>query len=94
MNTEKMSQSLQTAMELLQTAEELRPVISSAITALNSYGPELNDLLLKMAIGTANIRMTTIKHYESNGFTKEEAMLMTLDSKVAMKEAMSSINKK
>lgn len=92
MNTDKLSQPLQAAVELLEASEELRPIVSSALTAIGSYGPEFHNLLLRMVIGTADLRIATIQHYKDNGFSDKEALLLTLDSNAGIKEAMRTIN--
>jgi hypothetical protein len=82
------------AMAMLESAEEMRPIIDAAIDTLLSFGPELGTLAHSAARAMANIRTTYFNQLTSNGFSREEAMLLTIDSGAALGKAMSAIKRK
>lgn len=89
MNVEEIAKILAVADEL----DELKPSVVRIIQHVASYGPELSDFLEKMSFGLVDIKMKTIKRYEDGGFTRQEAIILTLSDIKGAMEAMKN-NKK
>ena len=87
-----MSSTTDAILEVLSDVEEYRPLITKGIEALKSFGPELDDLLRTMVFASADIKMAVIQHYVNNGFTKDEAILLVLDSGASLQKSLNNIN--
>jgi hypothetical protein len=64
--------------EALELSEPLRPLINDAIDVLLSYGPETKKLLDQLRKGICQLRIDSIDQYERSGFTREEAIQISL----------------
>lgn len=62
--------------ELLDQAEELKPVIDQYAAKILSLGSVAKTLLQPAAIAIADIRADAFHHYVSRGLTREEALQM------------------
>lgn len=78
-------------MAMLDVAEDFRPVIIKGIEILNSYGPEFKKLAMNITLSVADMKMATIKKYEDNGFTRQEAMDLCMDEWYAIVKAARNI---
>ncbi|MCK5615304.1 hypothetical protein KAR91_76275 [Candidatus Pacearchaeota archaeon] len=87
-----MSSTTDTILEILSDVEEYRPLINAGVKALKSFGPEIDDLLRTMVFAAADIKMAVIQRYVDNGFTKEEAILLVLDSEASLQKSLNNIN--
>jgi hypothetical protein len=65
--------------EVLEMEAELRPLIKRGFEIIESYGPECQELLNGVALGITNTKIRQIEHLISSGFTREEAILLTMD---------------
>lgn len=74
-----MKELIKSINEFFEYSEELRPVIKKGFEILKSYGPEIYDLTYNMAINSAKIRADVVKVFEKEGFTREEAIFLTMD---------------
>ena len=80
--------------DLVDNAEMFKPIADSAMKAIKLYAPYLgeivdgfNDYMIKKTI-------ENIETFQKNGFTREEAIILTLDIKLGMKEACERNNRK
>ena len=69
---------------LLEMEEAFRPVIKKAISTIKEYGPEIYDVAEKIVLATAELRIKQIQKYEEGGFSREDAINMTMDEWYAM----------
>jgi len=67
--------------EIMQEAEEYKPLVVIAIKAIKSYAPELFELLQDVNNSIVDLKAESVKRYMTKySFSKEEAIIMTLDS--------------
>jgi len=64
---------------ILGMAEDFKPVVTKVIEILNSYGPEIKQLVMDMTLAGADMKIATFKKYMDNGFTRQEAMDLCMD---------------
>jgi len=67
------------AMEFINNADELKPVVEKVSKALQSFGPEIYELCNRTVLGYVDLRIAAVKRFEDAGFTREEAIYMTMD---------------
>lgn len=67
-------------LEIVDQAENFKPVVEQIITVLKSYGPELTTMgnMCNDAITKQKMRMFTT--FISNGFSREEALHLTANT--------------
>jgi len=82
--------TLKTLAVLLGSAEDYKPVVKGIVGVIKSYGPNLKEILRDSAIGVADIKADCVLHFESKGFTREEAIMLTCDQWTAMKNALAN----
>ena len=71
---------LQELLELVSNVEAFKPLVRAVLDALKSYSDELKEIpeaITRWAVAT---RIETIKQYEAAGFSREDAVLLTLDA--------------
>ena len=90
---EKYAEALKEINVLIKKAH---PAISEAMSALRDYGPEVFALAEAATAATVDIKAGMIKRYvEKHGFTKQEAIILTLDSWAVISDTLrASGNKK
>lgn len=84
---------VQEILGLIQNAEMYRPVVQGVLNAAKSYGPELKDLLSTINNGLVDLRIEAIARYQAAGFTREEAILMSINTSHALSEAIKINNR-
>jgi predicted house-cleaning noncanonical NTP pyrophosphatase (MazG superfamily) len=83
------AENLAAILEVIGQAESYRPVVQQAVDALKKYGPEIKDLFQGIQLGIIDIRAEVIKRLqEVHGFTKEEAIYITMDEWWGMKKSL------
>ena len=65
--------------EMLELYRQLKPMIGPCVQELLALGPELRKMAEAFGIGAIDIRANMVFHLESRGFSREEAILMTMD---------------
>lgn len=70
---------LQDALEYLGMAEELRPVAEKLVETIISYGPYLRKIVEAASNATIEMRISHVRKFEDAGFTREEAIFLTMD---------------
>ena len=79
---------------ILDEAESFRPLVKKVIDTIESYGPELSGLFDDLIDYSIKRNTKTFNMYIKAGFSREEAMLFILNSKVALVDALNNHNKK
>jgi hypothetical protein len=89
-------ENIEEVAELLEDVESFRPTIKLIIDAVKSYGPELAELPERFCVWVVKRRIQNIKMYEEAGFSKKDAITMTLDDVFAVRRIFRdmAINKK
>lgn len=77
-------------LELLDTAGELRPIFEKAINVLVGFGPEVSSLFRACSRGVANLHTEFFNQLLENGFTRDEAMMLTVDNKETFHSLLSN----
>ena len=73
--------------ELLGQAEEFRPLVKLVFEIIKSYSSEVKGLLEPLSEWITGNRIKTIEMYETAGFSRDDAIIMTLDDIYALKKA-------
>jgi hypothetical protein len=79
--------------ELLEEAENFRPLVRKFIDTIKSYGPEIDEILDTFLRKARSSKVDDIRFYLNNGFSEEEAILLTLDTRIAIKESLEKASK-
>lgn len=79
-------------LEVLGQVEEFRLIIRQVLDALKSLSPEIQEIPNAILDWAVKRRIASVKKYEEAGFSREEAILMTLDDTLAQRR-MASIFK-
>lgn len=82
-------------MALLGLVKEYKPVAETTVDlVVEEYGPILNKVFKSM--GSALVKNTdaNIKEFQELGYTKDEAILLVINSKAALQEALSNVGSK
>ena len=66
-------------MECLELAEDLKPVLKNTIEKLVGFGPELKTVFSALCGGMADLRIEIVQKFEDAGFSREEAIYLTMD---------------
>lgn len=86
MNTEELRQ-------LVAIANQLLAVSDPIVKTVRDVGALVKPLLQDAAIAFADIREDTVNHYTARGFTREEAITMTLADMAAVRDALKNRKK-
>ena len=81
------------AVALLEEAEALRPIVRLFLDALKSYGSEIREIPEAMSDWLVKRTIKHVKTFEDAGFTRDEAILLTIDLKYSLREALNRTNK-
>lgn len=75
----------------LSLAKEFAPLADEVVDAIFAYGPALERIL--NAVTDWHVQNVTqmFNKYKENGFLREEALILTLNSKLVLKELISTI---
>lgn len=79
---------------LLQTAETFRPVVRLFLDTLKSYSEEIKEIPEAFSRWLVKNRIDSIKQYEAAGFSRNDAVLMTLDDIYGLRKANEILNNK
>lgn len=93
------SMSLEDAQALIAyftaNAEEFKPVVSGFLDAIGTFEPEINRVLNNITDSMVDSKARAIKRFmEVHGFSKEEAIQITLRMESDMIASLKSRNKK
>ena len=77
----------------IELAEDLKPVAKKAVKVLLSYGPEMREIMDAMSDYFVDRTATTIGQFIKKGFTMDQAILLTLHTKLLTKDIIDSFPK-
>ena len=75
-------------LDILNKADEFRPIVKKILDVLKSYGPEISEIPDALANWFVKNRIAAVKKYEDVGFSRDEAISMTLDDASAIRRIM------
>jgi len=90
-----MKEHIAAILELSGQAEAFRPAIAQTIKALSSYGDEIRPVADSIIDYIADKKAKTVKRLEEqHGFSREEAILLTVDINTAIFQRLNSMSSK
>lgn len=87
-----MSINTKDILEVMQMAEELRPVAQTVVEQLESYGPLIKGLVKSIGLGLVDVKDQMVQEYVKRGYTLDQAILLVIDSETALKQAITRRN--
>lgn len=85
-------EDLNEIIEMLNEAEAIRPLVQGVITVLKSFSGELKDIPEAFSGWVVANRIRAIKQYEAAGFTRDDAILMTLDDMQRLQKGLEKVS--
>jgi len=79
-------------LEFVQEADQFLPVAEKVTEVVGKFSPFIYGLMEKMVLGSVDLTTACYKRYMDNGFSSEEAMLLTLNSKESLRLAVDKLN--
>lgn len=80
--------------DVLEIASEFRPLIEAIFREVQSYGPLLRELAENLGDANAELTARQINKLVSLGCTREEALILTIDLKSGLAEALRRVEAK
>ncbi len=80
--------------ELLAMGTEYLEIFKSTLPLLTDAGAELKPIIEQINKFRVETICNAFDMYLEHGFTREEAMLLTINSKAALSEAVNNLNSK
>jgi len=77
----------------ISVAEEYKPVIKEGIKFIAGMGTEVAPVMENLRSFLVDGRIKSVRQYEAAGFTRKEAILLTIDGKLALNGMVESLNK-
>jgi len=78
-------------LELIGSAREFKPIVELGIEALKEYLPYLDELYSGLLDYQIEKTVYAIERYKELGCSAESAVLLVLNSRVALQDAMSKV---
>jgi hypothetical protein len=75
-----MKEEIEDIVDLMEQAEDFRPIIQKGIEILKSYGPELDEIATLLIQSLNRKRAESFKNLMDLGFRREEAFELLLDT--------------
>jgi CRISPR/Cas system-associated protein Cas7 (RAMP superfamily) len=90
-----MTVSKEEIQEIIQliTENDFTPIVVASLTLLESYASLFVPSIEKLIDSQVKFTERSINAYQTAGFTREEAILLCLNSKVAMNEYLDKIGR-
>ena len=87
-----MSKGIEAYLEILNSTDELKPVVKKTIKAIRELSPDIVELLGDIGNYVVDARAKSVKRLvREHGFTKGDAIMLTLD---IQSNILNSLNKK
>lgn len=79
--------------EILLEIETLKPLVRQVMEGLKSYESEYQEILDFLVKSNVSIRTSLFEGFIERGFTREEAMTLTLNSVQQIKNSVETVSK-
>jgi len=89
-----MKEEIEDTIDLMEQAEDFRPIIQKGIKILKSYGPELDEIFDLLISAVNRKRAQSFKQLIKLEFTREEALALMLDAQTRMAQGIAQYNTK
>lgn len=81
-------------LELVQLAKTFKPIISETLDeVLDDYGPELGKVVTRLRTFIVEETIASIEQYEYAGFSREQAIQLSLNTKLSLEDAIKRMKK-
>ena len=87
-----MKEEIRDIINLMEQAEDFRPIIRKGIAILKSYGPELDEISDLLISAVNRKKAQSFKQLINLGFTREEALALMLDAQTRMAHRIKETN--
>jgi hypothetical protein len=77
-----------------EAAKSAHPAISEALSVLKEYLPELRESLEGLCDFSVDLKVRMVERFESAGFDRADAILMTLDTIKTIEQKVAEKRKK
>ncbi|MFA6711682.1 MAG: hypothetical protein WCS33_03115 [Candidatus Caldatribacteriota bacterium] len=77
-----------------ENKEEVKPAIKAMVDVILEFGPEFKEIIEEINNYTISLTTRTIQRFEMEGFSREEAILLTLNKQLSVGEAFNNYKKK
>lgn len=77
---------------MMKMADDFKPLLKEVLKVVESYSVEFKDLIDKLRKYARESKVENIKYYESMGFSKDQAILLAIDSEVAIRRLSNKMN--
>ncbi|MFH1952535.1 MAG: hypothetical protein ABIL06_13060 [Pseudomonadota bacterium] len=74
--------------EIIKEVDQFRPLVTMILDTLKSFGPELKQIPESIVLWGIDLKIAMIKRIEDAGFSREEAILLVIDFRLALQEAI------
>jgi hypothetical protein len=82
--------NLEEFIKILEEPESLQPIVNQAKKVIDLYAPEINSIMDRALMAICESKVKVIRYYESEGFTKDDALLLVMDQWYGIARAMES----
>ena len=90
-----MKEMIEVVLGFADSAEEFRPSIQKAFSAISSYGPECYGFFKKICFGTVDLKAAMVERFEKDhGFTRQEAIELTKDQWTSFQQQLAKGSRK
>ena len=76
--------------DIMEINDEIKPIFGEIVKAVMEYGHDLKPIVEATEEYLTQARIKKVRTYVGEGFSREEAILMTIDDSVALVQAMKS----
>lgn len=83
---------LQELVEILSEAESFRPIVRQAVDFVKAFCPEIREIPEAFCEWLVKNRIKHVEMYEKAGFSRDDAITMTLDDVFAARRAGDRFN--
>lgn len=87
-------EELKQVVELLEAADEFKPVVTAVIEKSVEFLKELSTPIEEFRKYTIENRLLSIKQITDAGYTVEQAIFITTDERISLKNGLKDMNKK
>lgn len=79
--------------EILKEAESFRPIVQLVVKTIRLFSDDLKEIPEAIYSWAIEKRIASIQKYEDAGFSREDAISMTLDDSAAIRRVLGDWNK-
>jgi len=76
---------------LLDEAEQFKPILQKGLKVLKSYAKEFEEILNDFGDYIRKGRLKSVNFYKENGFTTEQAILMSMHDSESIKKLINNM---